>query len=271
MSGSLDSDSIKRWLRKFEVKSTGAGAGGINPMLIVSSENGPIRAQETATAVRSGISEIFARDLQRYFSKINTTLTPFEGSGLPTPYPPRTEQEVRSFTEMGMSRNANSAVWAHFSTCQSCGGSRVDLLFYYFPQGRLALGRSDDLPFDYREGAPSEKSKRIIKSTVDDFASGINELIEQGTLFSSVHLLVVDGLDSLRAFKQLDNGLARLDFVTRVTLKKTESTRVEYEVFSGLNTDELVQRLQNNSFGGFKLKGTGTSGNQAQMRYGRGG
>jgi hypothetical protein len=242
----------------------------MTPLLFVSSESGPYRAQESGAASKQGIADFFTTELQRYFNKISSTLSPFSGSGLPTTYPPRTESEVRSLTELGISRNANSAVWVHFSPCPSCGGSRVDLLFYYFPQGRLALGRADDLPFDYREGVHSEKSKRVVKAAVEEFTSGINELIEQGTLFSSVHLLVVDGLDSLRAFKQLDNGLSKLDFVTRVVLKKTDATRVEYEVLSGLSTEELAQRLQSSAFTGFKLKGAGISGNQTQMRYTRG-
>ncbi len=270
LSGSLDSDSIKRWLRRFEVRTQGSSGTGLSPLLFVSSEGGNIRANESAQAVKSGISESFTGELQKYFSKINSTLVPFSGTGLPTPAPPRTEAEVRAFTELGISRNANSAVWVHFSPCPTCGGSRVDLLFYYFPQGRLALGRADDLPFDYRDGVHSEKSKRIVKTAIEEFTGGVNELIEQGTLFSSIHTLVVDGLDSLRAFKQLDNGLAKLDFVTRVVLKKTDVTRVEYEVLSGLATEELVQRLQNNAFPGFRLKSAGTTGNQAQMRYGRG-
>ncbi len=269
LSGSLDSDSIKRWLRRFEVRTQGSAGSGLSPLLFVSSD-GPYRANETAAATKSGIAEFFTVELQRYFSKINSSLVPYSGTGVSTNGPPRTDAEVRAVVELGMTRNANSAVWLHFSSCPSCGGSRVDLLFFYFPQGRLALGRADDLPFNYLEGVHSDKSKRIAKAAVEEFTAGVNELIEQGTLFSSVHSVVVDGLDSLRAFKQLDNGLSKLDFVTRVTLKKTDATRVEYEVMSGLNTEELAQRLQNNSFPGFRLKTAGTSGNQAQMRYGRG-
>lgn len=267
LSGSIDSDSLKRWLRKFEIKSS--GASGLSPLFFVSAEPGPMRAAESATAVKSGISETVFGQLQIYMSRFNATMVPFSGAiGLNAP--PRTESEIRTLAESGQSRNANSAVWIHFSQCPSCGGSRVDLLFYYFPQNRLALGKAEDLPFDFREGATTERSKKAVKAATDEFGTGLTELIEQGTLFSSVHTLAVDGLDSLRAFKQLDNGLSRLDFVTRVVLKKTEPTRVEYEVLSGLSSEELMQRLQNNAFAGFKLKAAGYSGSSLQMRYGRG-
>ncbi len=269
LSGSLDSDSLKRWLRRFEVRSQ--GASGLTPMVIISSEPATYRAQETATAVRSGIAEVFYAQLQLSLNKLNATATPFQGTGLSTPTPPRTEAEIRSLAEAGQTRNANSAVWIHFSQCPSCGGSRADLLFYYFPQNRLALGKSEDLPFDFREGANSERSKKAAHAAMQEFTGGLNELVEQGTLFSSVHALVVDGLDSLRAFKQLDNGLSRLDFVTRVVLKKTEPSRVEYEILSGLSSEELMQRLQKNSFAGFKLKEGSTSGSAVQLRFAKGG
>ena len=266
LSGSLDSDSLKRWLRKFEIKSS--GASGLSPMFLVSADPGPMRAAETSASVKSGISESVYAQLQVYLNRFNASMVPFSGSVNNTP--PRTESEIRALGDVGQGRNSNSAVWIHFSQCPSCGGSRVDLLFYYFPQSRLALGKSEDLPFDFREGAHTERAKKAVKSAIDEFATGLTELIEQGTLFSSVHTLAVDGLDSLRAFKQLDNGLARLDFVTRVVLKKTEPTRVEYEILSGLSSEELMQRLQSNAFGGFKLKAAGTSGSSLQMRYGRG-
>lgn len=268
LTGTLDSDSLKRWLRVAEVKT--AGASVIKPLFILSSDAPGVgfTPRETGLRVRdSKLGEALFSHLNAHLQKLNARLTPLESGSFSLSAPAKTPAELKALSEAGAQGGYNGAIWIHVAACKSCGGSRLEMYFFNLAQGRIGLVQSADLSAEGRELSGPERIKKITKGPLSEFESEFDDLVSQGVLFSATHRVLVEGIDSYRAFKQINGGMGKLDFVTRAVLKRSEPAAAEYEVLSSLGNDELFQRFHLASFPGFQLKPVRLDGDAIIVRY----
>ena len=267
LTGHIDAESLKRWARVMLTKNEGGNS--MKPVLLVSSTVPGLTLSPGETGARLASSALI-QDLlgisNNAFQKFNSHVTPFDG-GLSLSQPPRTDAELKQLHDQAIAKGGNSALWFRLIPCKSCGGMRMDTFLYNLTHSRLALVRSDDLSLAPEDFSHPEKLRSALKNTGRQLQSEVDEMVSNGTLFSASHRIVVEGVDNYRAFQDLELELPRLDFINQCILKRSESKLAEFEVLTPLNIEELSQRLQQEAFGGFKLKPVRVDSQSLVMRY----
>jgi hypothetical protein len=264
VSGHIDGEGLRRWVHLLETKTRGAGS--LSPYFILSSSLPGLTVSPSETAAKmkdlvvgQTILELFNASLHKF----NVRISLADLSTLGVNQPPRTENEIR-----GLAGSANNAaLWANLLACKTCGGVRLDTYLYQVSQGRLLIAHSDDLNLEPKDFANREKLKSVLKEPMKQFQADFEEMVSSGGLSSGSYRLSVEGVDSYRAYKLVENELSKQDFIAQVLLKHTESRLAEFEIRSSLAMPELSQRLGQSSFPGFKLKPLRVDSKSVVVRY----
>jgi hypothetical protein len=267
LTGHLDGDALKRWVRITETKS--AGAQSLKPAFLVSSTvpGTTMLPRDSSRRVKdSAVGQVVFSMMSSVFSKVNAHLSTIEDTGISLTEPPRRDDELRTLRSYAIGASRNSVAWAHLSPCKGCG-TRVDIMLYNLAQNRLVLGKSDQVALEARDFGDSDKVRAAVKEVVADFASGFEEVVSGGQLFAASYKVVIEGLDSYRAFKLVDNGLSAQDFVVQATLKRSEPALAEFQVLSAMAAKDLASHLGSGDYTGFSLKPTRVDSSVLTMRY----
>jgi hypothetical protein len=243
VSGHLDSDALKRWVRLTEIKTRGSSV--LKPAIIVSTTSDNFRGREGALAEKIGA--LFNKDLQKY----NVKFTPLK-VGISAP--PKSDSELKSLRDAVASYNL--ALWVHLSPCKGCRGMKSDIYLYNLPQSRILLAHTDELSLDPKDAANVEKVKHAFGSAAKQFDSEFEALVSSGELFSAVYYLTVEGIEDYRTYKSVEAELNRLDFLSRASLVRAEHAQklAEFELASQLPLEELKESLKQADFSRSNLK-----------------
>jgi len=267
VTGHLDSDGLKGWIRLSETKR----GTTVKPVFLLSSSipGLTITAGQTAAKSReSGLVQVFMNESSTAFQKLNTRLG-VGGSSLSLSQPPRNDSELRRLQDFAAGDGFTSALWLHLVPCKSCGGARMDAHFYNLNPVRQVLARSDELPLSAGDFANQARLKQALKGPVTALRSDIEDKISNGALFSNAYRLTVEGLENYRAFKVLQSAIGDVEFIIQATLKRSEPKVAEYEILSALTADELGARLDGETFDGFRLKTTKVDAPTITVRFSR--
>lgn len=267
IAGHLDTDALKQWVRVSETKATGNSS--LKPLFLLSA-NLPglaIDPKTTAQQVKQNpMAQTLFKSMTDVFQKFNATLGTTEETGLGLAKPPASESELRSLRSYGVMAGFNSAVWVVLSTCKNCG-TRVDFLLYNLSQARQVLAVSGDLEMGPGEMADAKRLTKAIAKMLQDFGSGFEESVSKGTLFASEYRLVVEGLNTYKAFKLVDSALGKQDFILQAVLKRTAKSTADYRVLSPLPPREFYQRFHVAQFPGLTLKPLSIDSQTVTVRY----
>ncbi len=266
LSGYLNGDSLRGWIRLMDTRSQPGGA--MKPLVIISSEIPTLRVLPREFPSRSkdnpSIQAIY-RSLSTALQKFNAK--PILSENISLSQPPKNLSEIRDLQSTANRVDATAIVWLSLTPCPSCGGSRLNSYFFNPTQPKALIDDSDDLAIDPRDYGNAEKVRKVLKDPIKDFQDQIGELIEQGVLDSKSQRIVVEGLDSYRAFRSLDFNLGKTDFLVQVVLKRSEPGIAEFEVLSSLAPQEISQRLVTTAFPGFQLKPVRIENQSVTVRY----
>lgn len=269
LSGRLDTDQLRQWARLAETRQSG---GNLKPMFLLSSAVGGLgwTPRNTATKIREnrGASEIF-NGFQGGFSKLGLRATAVDLSTLSLDTPPRAPSELSQLSEAGQAAGYNGALWVHVMACTECVGTRIEYRFYNFAQSRATIVDVKDVPVEEAQYADATRVKKGFALLFETFGEKLRDVVSKGTLQSGSHRLVVENLNSPKAYKAADEGLQKLDFVTQASLKYAASGTAEFELLSALATDELSQRLLLAHIPGCPLKPLRVEGTTIVAQCGR--
>jgi hypothetical protein len=267
LSGHLDSDALKRWVRVTETKA--AGASSLKPAFILSSTfpGMTVQPKDTATRVHDMVvgQTLFAL-MSAVFSKVNAHLSTISDGGLSLSEPPKRDSDFRALREYGASAGRNAVAWVHLSACKGCG-TRVDMYLYNLTQNRLIVAKSEQVALDSPDFGSPERIRGAVREMLHDFSSDFEDSISSGTLFSAAYRLTVEGVDSYRAFVDIENGLGNQDFIVQAVVKHSEPNVAEFQVLSPLGPRELSAHFNGANFGGFALKPVRVDSGNLVVRY----
>ena len=267
IAGHLDTDALKQWVRVNETKATGNSA--LKPLFLISA-NLPgftIDPKQSALQVKQNpATGTFYRQLQEVFQKFNAVLGTTEESGLGLSKAPTREADIRVLRSFGVMAGFNSAVWVNLSVCKNCG-TRIDFLLYNLTQARQVLSTSVDVEMDPAEMNDAKRLTKAISKAIADFAAGFEESISKGTLFASEYRLIVEGLNSYKAFKLVDSALGKQDFILQSVLSRAQSQTAEFRILSPLPPRELFQRFSVAQIPGLTLKPLSIDSQTVTVRY----
>lgn len=267
LNGHLDGDALKRWVRVTETKA--AGASSLKPGFILSSTvpGLTLLPKDTPGRVRdTTVGQTLFSMVSAVFNKVNARLSPIEEGGLSLTEPPKRDSEMRSLRDYAISASRNSVAWVALSVCKGCG-IRVDFILYNLTQGRLVVAKSDNVQLDAKDFSNAERIRTVLKEPLHEFSQDFEEAISGGSIFASAHRVIVEGLDSYRAYKQVEAGLQTQDFVVGASLKRSEPALAEFQVLTPLSTKDLAQHFTTAVFNGFALKVAGSDRDSVTLRY----
>ncbi len=263
--GHLDAERLKGWIRLAETKK---GSTGVKPMLVISSTipGLTISPSQTGARVREGaLGQTLQAEAAAAFQKVNAKLGVPGGPGLS--HPPRIDSELRALRDYGNSEGYSVALWAHLVPCRTCGGARLDLFLYNLSQARRVLAKSEDLPLSGGDFNSSPRLKTVLKAPFAAFRNDLEALVSSGQIFSAAYFLTVEGVENYRVYKLIESGLGELDYIIQSVMKFSSPKIAEFEILTTLPGQELLSRLDNESFSGFDLKPVRVDSHNLVMRY----
>lgn len=267
LSGHLDGDSLKRWVRLLETKK---GGTTVKPLLVLSSTltTFPLSAGASADRARDNVfGQIVSSFLNHEFQKVGTRLTPVEGS-FPLSSPARFENEIRTLRDYGVQSGGNCVVWVHLSPCVNCaGGARTDMYLYSLSAPRLVFVESEDLNLRGQEFSNQERVKAALHGVFQQFHAGFDSVVSEGKLMSIEFRVIFEGLDHPRLFKSFEGELAHSDFASQPILKKAEARTAEFSILSSMTAEEIAQRIQGLELSGKKLSAQRIDSRSVVVRY----
>jgi hypothetical protein len=267
IGGHLDTDSLKQWVRVNETKA--AGNSSLKPLFLISA-NLPgfsIDPKQSAVQVKQNpATGTFFRQLSEVFQKFNAVLATSDETGLGLTKAPTRESEIRTLRSYGVMAGFNSAVWVNLSVCKNCG-TRIDFILYNLTQARQVLSTSVDVEMDPAEMSDAKRLTKAISKAIADFAAGFEESISKGTLFAMEYRLIVEGLNTYKAFKLVDSALGKQDFILQSALSRAQSQTAEFRILSPLPPRELFQRFNVAGIPGLTLKPLSIDSQTVTVRY----
>lgn len=266
LTGHLDGDSLRRWVRLLETKK---GNYSLKPVFLLSSSIPGLTfsANETLEKVKgSPLGEVVLGFANQQFHKLNVKTTIAE-RGVPTQNPPKNEAELRALREFGVQTGNNLALWTHISPCASCGGARVDVLVYGLTGPRLVLALNDDLALQPKDFGNTERLKAVFSPIFQEFHSEFESAISEGKLFATEYELIVEGLDSYRMYKLIETEFNKVEYLSQPVLRQAENRTARFSVLSSLSSEDLAQRIQGSRFANFQLKPVRVDSRSISVRY----
>jgi len=263
LTGHLDSDGLKRWVRVADVHSHGRS---FKPLFVLSSTVPAMgfTPATTATQVRSNnVAQQIFSESNVVLAKLGARATPASEAKFPFTQPPKTRAEIHSLQEAVIPDGFNAVFWVQLTPSKTQGAVRMDSVIYNLNAPRLVIARTDELP------SPDANHLEGTNSAFSQMRADIDGLISDGTLFAVSHALVIQGIDSYQGFSTLGDELGKLDFIDQAIVKRSESKAAEFEVLSSLKDEELYARLQTADLAGIHLKPVRLDAQSLVMRYSR--
>jgi len=269
LSGHLDAEGLKKWVRVAEAKR---GGSSLKVLFLLSSTLPGISLYASATATGlhdSQLAQTLYNESNAVFHKFSTRATPASNPKLSISQPPTSQTEMKGLQEYGISEGYNTALWIQLAPCKACNESsiRMDTYLYNLIAPRLALSRSDELPLQTADLVKPEKLRSAVHFPLEQFRSDLEDQASEGTLFTAAHRLIIEGIDSYRVYQQVESGISRMDFIDQSVLKRSEPKLAEFELLCSMKPDELYARLQQAEPGGFHLKPVRIDPQALVMRY----
>lgn len=262
VSGHLDLDGLKKWLRLLEAKR---GASSSNVFILSSTVAGltfspaqtvqRVRDNAAAQAIFSSVSSSFGRVNQKVILTDTAAITALA--------PPKVEDTSVLASVTGQ----NGAIWIHLTPCKSCGGMRADAHYYHPNQGKLIFVRSEDIAATSADLLIVAKAKEKLSGLTQGLISELEEYLSRGGLSGQSIAIKVEGVASYQGFVALREQLEKLDYVNQATSVAFETKRATFETVTPLDANTLAERLQNEKFSGFRLKTQSVDSRNISVRY----
>ena len=268
LSGHLDDESLKGWLRISETK--GKGSNQIKPVYVISANLSGISLPSSDYFTQTGnspftqqVNQLLNQELQKF----NLGLSP--ASGVVPTTPPRSERDIISFRDSCGQGGSNAAIWVYLNQCKTCEFPRVDIYLYSFLNPRLVSVQSDDLNLSIKELGNSDKLKTGLAPIFKEFHQEFERAIAEAKLSSAPLTLTIEGIDSYSGYRKLEYSLGKQSFLSQIIPRAFVQNTAQFEMLSVLSAEEVARRVQESLAAEFKLSPIRVDSRNIVMRYSR--
>lgn len=266
LSGQLDAEALKGWVRLAETK--GRGSSQIRPLLVISESLPGISLPSDNYYSQNGDSQFSQQTrlfLNQALKKLNLELSNFNGP-LPS-HPPRTEKEVFNFKESFSQTAGNAVIWVYLNQCKTCELPRTDIYLYSSSQPGVIGILSEELTASLKQLENPEKTRSALEPLFKQFQQELERVIASGKLDSIPLTVTIEGIDNYLIYRKIDQALGKQgflsDWIPRVFVQNT----AQFDALSSLGAEEVAQRIQQVGPPDFKLALVRVDSRNLVMRY----
>lgn len=268
LSGHLDDEALKGWVRLSETK--GKGSSQIRPLLIISA-NLPGMSTPTVdyftqtgnSAFSQQVTQMVNQEVQKF--NLRTTLA----SGVVGTTPPRNEREIVTLRDGSSQEGANTAIWVYLNQCKSCEFPRLDIYLYSFMNPRLLSVQSDDLTISVKDLGNTEKLKSALVPIFNEFHQEFERVIAEGKLNSAPLTVTIEGIDNYLSYRKIEYSLSRQSYLGQMVPHAFVQNTAQFEAVSSLGAEEVARRIQESVQPEIKLSPIRVDSRNIVMRYSR--
>ena len=266
LSGHLDAEALKGWLRVAETK--GKGSSRLKPYLVISDSlpgttvpNPKYFTQLGNSAFSLQTTELISQGLR----KLNLDVSPFAGQ-VPS-LPPRSEREIQSFKDALSQANGNLLVWVYLNQCRSCELPRVDIYLYSLNRTSVVLTVSEELTINLKQLDNSEQARKALEPIFNQFYQDLERTIAEGKLEAFPLTLTIEGIDNYLSYRKVEYALSKQEFFSDWTPKVFVQNTAQFEALSPLEAQEVARRIEKLALGELKLTPVRVDSRNIVMRY----
>lgn len=269
LSGHLDTEALKGWLRLAESK--GQEGGQIRPTLIMTDSlvdftaPNPDYLSQTGSSVYTQTSiQVLNQELKRLNLKLNPA------SEHPLFPPPRDEKGMSRLKESLSMNGANAVVWLYLNKCKSCESPRLDIYLYSLERnGSLLSLISEELPLTLKQLDNADKTKTALSPLFNQFQQDFERAIAEGKFSALPLTITVEGIDNYLGYRKIDYALSKQSYFSDWLPKTFVQNTAQFEAMSNLTSDEVAQRIETLGLGEGKLSLVRVDSRNIIVRYSR--
>lgn len=242
LSGHLDTEALKGWVRLADTK--GKGSNELRPILVMTNSLNLSQQGQSAYTAQS------LQLLNQEAKKLNLKIVPAVGSY--PPQPPHTEKEISQLRTSTSEEPGNALVWMHLSKCRTCEFPRLDIFLYSLNRGALISTVSEDFPISLKQLDQPEKVKTALAPISKLFHQELERAISSGKFTATPLTITIEGIDNYLAYRKLDYVLSKQAFLSDWYPKAFVQNTAQFEAISQLGSQEVAQRIE--GLEGFEAK-----------------
>jgi|688.fasta_scaffold114862_2 hypothetical protein len=268
LSGHLDDEALKGWVRLSETK--GKGSNQIRPLLIISANLPGMSTPSVDYFTHTGnstFSQQVTQMVNQEVQKFNLRAIPASGAVGSTP--PRNEREIVGLREGSTQDGANTAIWVYLNQCKSCEFPRLDIYLYSFMNPRLLSVQSDDLNIAVKDLGNTEKLKAALLPIFNEFHQEFERVIAEGKLNSAPLTVTIEGIDNYLSYRKIEYSLSKQSYLGQIVPHAFVQNTAQFEAVSSLGAEEVARRIQESVQPEIKLSPIRVDSRNIVMRYSR--
>jgi len=269
LSGHLDTEALKGWLRLADTK--GQEGGQIRPALIMTDSLSDFALQNPDYFTQKGssvYSQISIQLLNQELKKLNLKATPT--NEVVTSSPPKDEKGISRIKDLLATEGANAAIWLYLNKCRSCEFPRLDIYLYSLERGGSLLAMiSEELPCSLKQLDNAEKSKTVLTPIFTQFQQDFERVIAEGRFSALPLTITVEGIENYLGYRKIDYALSKQSYFSEWLPKTFIQNTAQFEAMSTLGSEEVAQRIEHLGLADIKLTLVRVDSRNIIVRYSR--
>ncbi|MFM8269741.1 MAG: hypothetical protein ACKN9V_06080 [Pseudomonadota bacterium] len=269
LSGHLDTDSLKGWLRLADSK--GAEGTQIRPTLIMT-DSLPDFVPPSPDYFGHKSSSVYAQTsvqvLNQELKRLNLKVTPANESFSSTP--PRDEKGISRIKDVLATDGSNAVIWLYLNKCRSCESPRLDIYLYSLERtGSVLSIMSEDLPLTLKQLDNADKIRAALTPIFNQFQQEFERVIAEGRFSALPITITIEGIDNYLGYRKIDYALSKQSYFSEWLPKTFIQNTAQFEAMSNLASEEVAQRIESLGLGDGKLTLVRVDSRNIIVRYSR--
>lgn len=250
LQGHIDTQGLIGWLRSKEMKKYAPST--LKPLLIISSEiSGLILpgGKTTENIKTSAIATKIYEMIGGLMNKMDLKIELFNDNNFPFQRPPEKNKNIKRLKEYTKSNNC--IIWAHLAPKNT--KNIVRLYLYDLTHGEVVHIESAALNLPIGEYSNAALIKNELSQMVRSFEERFQKTINSEILISNLYIVTVENI-SLKTLSILKRELPKEPYINLLDLTLLQGAKATFKLYSMLDINDLIHKLQNISFGGLNLE-----------------
>lgn len=269
LSGHLDTEALKGWLRLADTKDDKDGQ--IRPSLIMTDSLAEFASPSPdyfGPEGSSNYTQIATSLLSTQLKKLNLKATPtHQNFSYP---PPRDEKGIDQVKNALATEGTNSVIWLYLNKCRSCESPRLDIYLYSLEKnGTLLTTITEELPISLKQLDNVEKAKGALTPIFNQFHQVLEQVISEGKFTALPLTITIEGIENYLEYRKVDFALGKQTFFSDWLPKAFVQNTAQFETVSNLTSSEVAQRIESLGLADVKLISVRVDSRNIVMRYSR--
>jgi hypothetical protein len=269
LSGHLDTEALKGWLRLADTK--GQEGGQIRPSLIMTDSVPDFSLPTPDYFTQKGSSAYSQTSIQllnQELRRLNLKVSP--ANEIVTTSPPKDERGISRLKDTLATEGTNAAIWLYLNKCRSCDAPRLDIYLYSLERGGSLLSMiSEELSISLKQLDNTEKTKTVLTPIFNQFQQDFERVIAEGRFTALPLTITVEGIENYLGYRKIDYALSKQNYFSEWLPKTFIQNTAQFEAMSNLASEELAQRIENLGLADVKLTLVRVDSRNIVMRYSR--